>query len=97
MAAGGVGEAVGPFAQQGFDQRFGFAVGLGSAWPGVAAGDAQLDAGVAPGKAAIAVAVVGEHSLDRDAVIGIPAGRAGQEAGTVLGALAGQDFGVGEP
>ena len=47
VAAGGVGEAVGRFAEQGFDEGFGFAVCLWPAWPGVAALDAQLGAGVA--------------------------------------------------
>ena len=42
MVAGWVGEAVGPFAQQRLDQRFGFAVGLGPVWARVAAAILEL-------------------------------------------------------
>jgi hypothetical protein len=51
VGAAGVGEAVGPFAQERFDEGFGFAVGLRPSGACVAAGDAELGAGRRPGVA----------------------------------------------
>ena len=81
VAAGWVDEAVGPFPQQGCDQGFGLAVRLWPAWPRVAALDAELGAGVAPCEAAVAVAVVGDDSLDVDAVVVRTSWSRGAESG----------------
>ena len=88
VVAGGVGEAVGPFAQQCLDERFGFAVGLRSPRSGVSALDAELGAGVSPGEGAVAVAVVGEHSFDCDPTLGVPADGAAEEGDAVGRAFA---------
>jgi hypothetical protein len=90
-----VGEAVGP-AEQGLDECFGFAVGLWAPWSGVAALDAELGAGVAPGEWALAVAVVAEDSLDRDAAFGVPGDGAMEEGDAVGRAFACGQLGVGE-
>ena len=45
VSARPVGEAIGPLAKQGLDERFGLAVGLGAPGTGVAASDAELGAG----------------------------------------------------
>jgi hypothetical protein len=40
---------VGPFAEDGLDEAFGFAVGLGAAWPGAAVFDLELCAALGEG------------------------------------------------
>ena len=53
-----VAEAVGLFAEERFDERFGLSVGLWAPWPGVASRDPEIGAGGCPFAGAIAVAVV---------------------------------------
>ena len=91
-----VGEAVGPFAEQCFDERFGFPVGLGASGPGVAALDAELGARVAPGERPIAVAVVGEDAFDRDALLEVPGRRSVKERAAIGGAFAREYLRVGQ-
>jgi hypothetical protein len=85
VGAGGVGEAVGPFPQEGLDECFGFAVGLWPSWAGVAAFDPEFGAGVAPGEGAVAVAVVAEDALDDDPALGVPGDGAAEERDAVCG------------
>ncbi len=85
VGAGGVGEAVGPFAQERLDERFGFPVGLGPWWSGVAAADLELSADGRPGLGAVAVAVVGEDGLDGDVALGVPGDGAPKEGGASRG------------
>src|SRR5213078_4710234 len=56
----------------------------------------ELETGVAPEAGVVGFGVVADHSLDRDAVFGVPAGGAGEEGGAVLLALSWQQLGVGE-
>jgi hypothetical protein len=96
VVACGVGEAVGPFAQQCLDGCFGFAVGLWPAGSGVAAADLEFLAGGCPGVGAVAVAVVGEDALDLDAVVAVEADGAVEEGDAVGGTFAWPELGVGE-
>src|SRR5690606_5363043 len=61
---------VGPFVEQGAVEAFDLAVGGGPVGPGSGVGDAELGATLAPEDGAVAVAVVGEDPLDRDALLG---------------------------
>jgi hypothetical protein len=79
---------VGPLAQQGLDEGFGFAIGLRSPWACVAPLDAELGAGVAPGEGAVAVAVIREHAFDVDALSCVPAEGSTKESDAVVGAFA---------
>src|SRR5215211_4657313 len=97
VVAAGVGEAVCPFAQQRFDQRFGFAVGLWSVGPREAAADAVTGADAPPRPRGIRLGVVGEHALDGDPVVAVEADRAFEEGGAG-GAVVGRErLGVGQP
>src|SRR6266566_2661152 len=96
VAAAGVGEAVCPFAQQCFEERFGFTVGLRPSGAGVAAGDAELCAGGRPSVRAVAVAVVAEDAFDGDAAVAVPAEGAAEEGDAIGGALARQQLCVGQ-
>ena len=71
---------VGPLAQGGLDEAFGFAVGAGSVGTGEAVLDAELEAGSAEVARAIARAVVSKQAADDDAVLGVE-GDGGAEKG----------------
>jgi hypothetical protein len=59
--------------------------------------DAELGAGVAPGEGAVAVAIVGEHAFDADALLRVPADGPAKESDAIVGPFAGQQLAVGEP
>ena len=63
--------SVGPFAQRGLDEAFGFAIGTWGVGSGKAVTKAELGTGVAKLVCTIAAAVIGEQSADADAVLGI--------------------------
>src|SRR5215211_1791071 len=81
VLAGGVGEAVGPLAEQRFDQRLRLAVRPRRVAAGVAAPDPELGAGVAPAVGVVALRVVGEDALDADAAVAVPCDGTGEEGG----------------
>jgi hypothetical protein len=58
--------------------------------------DAEVGAGVAPGEGPVAAAVVGEHSLDRDAALVEPRHRSIEHADRGGGLLIGADLGIGQ-
>jgi len=87
---------VGPLAQGGLDEAFGFAVGAGSVTTGEAVLDAELEAGGAEVAGAIAGAVVGEQAADGDAVLGVEGDGGAQEGDGGFGLLVGQHAGEGE-
>jgi hypothetical protein len=62
-----VGPGVGPLAQSGLDEAFGFAVGARGVGTGETLGDAEAAAAAVKACGAIAGAVVGEHAGDDDA------------------------------
>jgi hypothetical protein len=59
---------VGPFAQGGLDEAFGFAVGLRRVGASSAVFEAHLETGLAKVMGAIAAAVIGEQGANGDAV-----------------------------
>jgi hypothetical protein len=59
---------IGPFAQSGLNEAFGFAVGLRRVRASAAVFEAHLETGLAKQVGAIAAAVIGEQSADDDAV-----------------------------
>lgn len=58
--------------------------------------DAEAGAGVAPGERAVAGAVVGQNSFDRDTAFGEPGDGALQDADRGLGLLISADLGIGD-
>jgi hypothetical protein len=96
VLARGVGEAVGPLAQECLDQGLGFAVGLGAVGPGETAAEAVARADEPPGTRAIGARIVGEDALDNDALPAIPGERAGEEGRARPAVFAGQDLRIGQ-
>src|SRR4051794_15166817 len=96
FAAGAVDRAVGPAGEQGADEAFGFAVGLGPVRPGAEVAEAGLAAGECVHDAAVAGAVVGEYGLDVDAVAAVVGDGAAEEASRGRGAFVVEHFCVGE-
>ena len=66
---------MGPFAQRGLDEAFGFAVGARSVGASETVMNSQLGASVVEQVGAIAVSVVGEQTADGDAVLSIEGDR----------------------
>src|SRR5215218_4063506 len=97
FAAGAVERAVGPAAEQGADEAFGFAVGARPVGPGAQVADAERAAGEGVDRRAITGAVVGHHGLDGDAVAGVERDRALQESDGRGRLLIGEDLDVGQP
>src|SRR5690606_32924630 len=81
LGAGGIGVAIRPLPQGGADEGLRLAVGARGVGTGAPALDAQPGAGIAPGMAAIGMAVVGQHALDPDAVLGAEPGRRAAKEG----------------
>lgn len=96
MLACGVGEAVGPFAQERLDQRLRFPVRLRPIGTGEAAADAVAGADEPPGAGAVGAGVVGEDARDDDALLAVPGERAGEEGGAGVAVFAREDLRVGE-
>ena len=90
-------QGVGPLAQQGLDEAFGLAVGLGRVRPGAEVAQAEHPAGLAKEARDVARAVVGHHALDPNAETLEPAQRPDEEAGDRPALLVRQDLDVGEP
>jgi len=70
VALNGIGpvRGIGPFAQRGLDEAFGFAVGLWRVGSGAAVFESHVATGLAKLVGAIAAAVIGEQGADGDAV-----------------------------
>src|SRR5689334_16261133 len=81
IAVGAIDAHSGPFIVERAVEPFDLAVGLRPVGPGARVGDAELGAEVAPGVAAVAGAVVGQDTFDRDAVEREPAVGAFEEPG----------------
>src|SRR5947209_1390813 len=96
FVAGAVDRAVGPAVDQGADEAFGFAVGLGSAGPCAEVFDAELSAAERVDRRGVGGSVVGEDPLDLDAVPLVVAGRAAEEGDSGGRSFVWEDFGVGE-
>src|SRR5262245_19207159 len=92
----GIGPSVSPLAQAGLDEPLGFAVSTGSVRPGSQMAQALACTGLPEHVAAIAVAVVGHHPLNRNAVAGKTGERAFQKAGGAFLAFVGQYLAVGK-
>ncbi len=88
--------AVGPFAQHGLDESFGFAVGAGPVRAGAEVVDPEpFDRGGVD-FGAVAGAVVGHDALHVDAMLGEPGDRSFQERDAGGAFLVGEDLDVGE-
>src|SRR5208337_3115906 len=87
---------VGPLAQRGLDEAFGFAVGARSVGTGEAVLNAELEAGGAELSGAIAGTVVGEQAADGDAVLGVEGDGGAQKGDGGWALLVGQHAGEGE-
>jgi hypothetical protein len=98
ISFGGVApvSGVGPLAQSGLDEAFGFAVGLGGVGPSAAVLQAHLLTGAAKMVRAIAAAVIGQQSAHPDAVAGEEIHRGAQKSDGAVGLLIGQDLGEGQ-
>src|SRR3954447_24090526 len=96
FSAGAVDRAVGPAAQHGPDEAFGFAVGLRTSGTGAEVADAEglVSDGVDAG--AVGRAVVGEQALDGDAVASVEVDGALEEGDRGGCLLVGEDFDVGQ-
>src|SRR5512135_1485609 len=96
LAAVAVDAPVGPFAQQGLNEALSLAVGLWCSGLGAQVAQVRRAAGVTKAMGAVARAVVREHPLDRDALLGEPSACAVEESGATGAALVEQDLGIGE-
>jgi hypothetical protein len=92
---GWVGAFVGPFAQQGLDEAFGFPVGSGTVRSGAQVTELEFLAGGFEPVRDVAGAVVGHDSLDGDAAILEPGNRTAEEGRRGGGSFVRQDFGIG--
>src|ERR1039458_9895701 len=96
LGARAVDRAVGPATQEGADEAFGFAVGLGSVGAGAEVADPEGAAGGSVDRGAVGAAVIGQDPLDGDAVAGVEGDSTSEKADDGASALIGQDFGVGQ-
>src|SRR5271155_6002593 len=92
----GVRYGVGPFAQEGLDRALGFAVGLGAIGSGAFGLDAEPAAGFAKRRGTISTAVVGQHTLDVNAVTVEFAQCTQPEMRGGIALLIGQDLNIGK-
>ena len=65
----GIGDGIGPFAEQGLNHAFGFAIGRWAVGTSAFGGDAQPAAGFAKRSRAVRAAVVGQDPLHAPTVI----------------------------
>lgn len=87
MVAGVVGAGVGPFAGEGLDEAFGFAIGLGTIGFGELVSEAEFLAGGGEELGAVGGAAIGEDALNGDAVVLIEGDRlmeSGEDAGSLF-------------
>jgi hypothetical protein len=96
LGRGCVGSFVGPFAQQGLDESFGFSVGLRAVGASPQMAQLELLAGRFEPVGAVAGAVIGHDGLDTDAATLEPGDGAFEEAGGGRGSFIGEYLGVGE-
>src|SRR5215210_3957510 len=94
---GGVGLSVGPFAQGGLDKALGLAVCLGRIRLGPDVLETEIAAGRAEGLGAIAGAIVGHHTGNRDAEVRVVGDRRLEEGDRALLLLVGEDLREGHP
>src|ERR1700743_1104944 len=97
FGAGSVDRAVGPAVDQCADEAFGLAVGLGTVGPGSEVADAARAAGDAVHGRDVGAAVVGDESLDLDAVAGVERCRSSEKSHGRDGLFVGEDLDVGQP
>jgi hypothetical protein len=96
LDGGCVGSFVGPFAQEGLDEAFGFSVGLRAVGASSKVSELKLLTGGCEPVGAVAGAVVGHDGLDADAATLEPGDRAFEKAGGGRGSFIGEYLGVGE-
>src|SRR5919109_4149213 len=96
VLVGSVDRAVGPAGEEGPDESFGLAVGLGAVGTGAKVADAEHATGDGMHRGAVAGAVVGHELLNGDAVLLIEADRASEERDHGGGLLVRERFGVGQ-
>src|SRR3954469_11313320 len=94
---GGVGLSVGPFAQGGLDKALGLAVCLGRIRLGPDVLETEIAAGAAEGLGAIAGAIVGHHTGNRDAEVRVVGDRGLEEGDRALLFLVRADLREGHP
>src|SRR3982751_454702 len=92
VVRGGVGLSVGPFAQGGLDEALGLAVCLGRIGLGPDVLETEIAAGPAEGLGAIARAIVGHHTGNRDAEVRVVGDRRLEEGDRALLFLVGEDL-----
>jgi len=71
MGTGAIGTSIGPFAGEGLDEAFGFAIGLGPVGFGEEMGEAKRVAGAGEVLGAIGGTAIGEERADCDAMSGV--------------------------
>src|ERR1700687_1130583 len=91
----GIGVGIGPFAQQGLNHAFGFAVSLRAIGTSAFSGDAEPAAGFAKRSRAVSAAVVSQDPLHADAAVAEFAHCAQPEGVGGVALVIGQDLGVG--
>src|SRR3954469_3791876 len=94
---GWVGLSVGPFTQGGLDEALGFAVCLGRIRLGPDVLETEIAAGAAEGLGAIAGAIVGHHTGNRDAKARVVGDRGLEEGDRALLLLVRKDLREGDP
>ena len=87
---------IGPLAQSGLDEAFGFAVGLRRVRASAAVFEAHLQTSLAKLVGAIAAAVIGEQGADDDAVASEKVNRILEEGDGGVGLLIGEDASEGQ-
>ena len=88
--------SVGPFAESGLNEAFGFAVGARSVRASEVVANAKPEAGGMEVAGAIAGAVVGEQAANVDAVLSVEGDGGAEEGDGGLGGLIGEHAGEGE-
>ena len=96
LCGGGVGVRVGPLAECGLDEAFGFAVGTRGEGPGEAMAQALLGTARIEGPGTVTPAVVGEHAADTDAEAAVVVEGGAEEGRGSGGGLVGIELGEGE-
>src|SRR3954467_15497089 len=97
VVRGWVGLSVGPFAQGGLDEALGFAVRFGRIGLGPDVLETEIAAGAAEGLGAIAGAIVGHHTGNRDAEVRGLGDRGLEEGDRALLLLVREDLREGHP
>src|SRR5512146_416224 len=78
----GVGASIGPFAESGLDEAFGFAVGARGVGASAFVADPVLEAELPEGSRFVTRAIVGKNALDADSQSLIEGNGSGQESGS---------------